>query len=359
MATIKSATVGFGRALLNEMENDGYNLIAPNGGDIIAAHSDSDVSIELDAPALIQGGLSSAVEPYAKHSFTVDGETVGKLGDSDMETYPKKLEAGEHRLKITSVNNANGHSYWRFTDLVDNHGDVKVFCCGKSRASVSVAKFVANVGYQTLSKNYAQLFNDEILRTDGGGNKNDVIVLCDDESDINENVLEKAISTTDKQRCVVIPKYIVSTKNVRRNNDDPNNYSGIAAVVMTRDAFIKLKGFDERIEGFSKIAQNIIKRYSRTVGSVVQEPIGFICIRKHIPNPRYGKKTGSVELMDWHVSQLESISKEDNAQVKQIQSNVEVSRNETEQEISVETQKNEQPSKPKKAVRKKTKKASE
>lgn len=358
MVTIKSATVGFGRALLNEMENDGYNLIAPNGGDIIAAHSDSDVAIELDAPALIQGGLSSAVEPYAKHSFTVDGETVGKLGDSDMETYPKKLEAGEHRLKITSVNNANGHSYWRFTDLVGDHGDIKVFCCGKSRASVSVAKFIANIGYQTLSKNYAQLFNDEILRTDGGGNKNDVIVLCDDESDINENVLEKAISTTGNQRCVVIPKYIVSTKNVRRNNDDPNNYSGVAAVVMTRDAFIKLKGFDERIEGFSKIAQNIIKRYSRTIGSVVQEPIGFICIRKHIPNPRYGRKSGDVERLDWHVLQQENLKEEAATQANQTSEEVEVVRDKTEQEAPVEEQK-EQPSKPKKTTRKKTKKESE
>lgn len=358
MVIIKSATVGFGRALLNEMKNDGYELVVSGGGEIIAAHSDSDVTIGLDAPALIQGGLSLAVEPYAKHNFVIDGETVGKLGDSDLETYPQKLSPGEHFLKVTSVNNANGHSYWRITEVAGKNDNVKMFCCGKHRAIIEGIKSVCNVGYQTLDKNYACLFNNEILKSDNEVDKNGVVVLCDDESDINEDILQQAVGVIDKQRCVVIPKYVVSTKNIRRNTDDPKNYSGIAAVVMTTDAFIKLKGFDERIEGFSKIAQNIIKRYSRTIGSVVQEPIGFICIRKHIPNPRYGRKSGDVERLDWHVLQQENLKEEAATQANQTPEEVEVVRDKTEQEAPVEEQK-EQPSKPKKTTRKKTKKESE
>ena len=127
---------------------------------------------------------------------------------------------------------------------------------------------------------------------------------------------------------------------------------------MTMDAFIKLKGFDERIEGFSKIAQNIIKRYSRTIGSVVQEPIGFICIRKHIPNPRYGKKSGDVERLDWHILQQENLKEETVAQANQTPEEVEIVRDKTEQETPVEERK-EQPSKSKKTTRKKTKKESE
>lgn len=359
MVTIKSATVGFGRALLNETKNDGYDLVVPQGGEIIAAHSDSDVTIELDAPALIQGGLSLDVEPYAKHRFAVNDETVGKLVDSDLETYPQRLEPGEHRLKITAVNNANGHSYWRVADIVKERGAVKAFCCGKTRASIDVAEFTNNVGYQTLSKNYAQLFNDEILGVDGRAGGNEIIILCDDESDINEDILKKAVATADKQRCVIVPKYVTSTKNVRRNLDDPNNYSGIAAIVMTRDAFVKLSGFDERIEGFSRIAQNIVKRYSRTVGSVVQEPIGFVCIRKHIPNPRYGKKSGDAEVLNWHALQRENVKEEIVAQTDQVPTEVEIDRAKTEQEPAVEERKKEQPSKSKKTARKKTKKESE
>ena len=301
MAIIKSAETDFGRVLVNQKENDGYVVDYPPGGDIVSAHSNSFVEVELEADATIQGGVSSVAEPFAFQCFKIDGKTVGKLKDSDFETYPIEASKGVVRLEVTSHNNASGHAHWRiFEDCKSAPLKIAVACGSERFAEKIEGCETASTGYQTETKNFATLLNEAVATlAQKNGGPNCAVAICDVESAIEKDVLFEAAKFVSDERCVVIPKRILSVKKNKRKSDDPSAYYGIGAIVVTLNAWNASNGFDERIEGFAKAAENFIVRFRAGRGSVVKRPIGFEGVKKFHPNIRKGRESGDVADVAW------------------------------------------------------------
>lgn len=301
MAIIKSAETGFGRVLVNQKENDGYVVDYPPGGDVVSAHSDSLVEIELESDALIQGGISSITEPFAFQCFKIDGKTVGKLKDSDFETYPVKVGKGAVRLEVTTRNNASGHAHWRIFENCKPSPLKFAVACGSERFAEKIDDCeTMSLGYQTETKNFAALLNEAVAKLAEKNNASDrVVAICDVESALEKSLLLEAAELASNERCVVIPKRILAVKKNKRKSDEPEAYDGIGAIVATLGAWNASNGFDERIEGFAKAAENFVARFRASRGAVVKRPIGFEGVKKFHPNVRKGRESAAVSDFSW------------------------------------------------------------
>lgn len=301
MAIIKSAETDFGRVLVNQKENDGYAVDYPSGGEVITAHSNSIVELELERDALIQGGLGTGVEAFAFQHFKINGETVGKLKESDYETFPAKIKKGVVRLEISAHNNTLGHAFWRIDENFEQLPLKIAVACGNDRFVEKIDGCeTMSTGYQTDEKNFATLVNEAVdaVATNSNASKC-VVAICDVESAIEKSVLAEVSGFVSDERCIVIPKRILTVKKGKNKSENPEDYHGIGAIVVTLNAWDSLSGFDERVEGFAKAAENFVARFCARQGCVVKRPVGFEGVAKYHPNVRKNKIDANNAGLDW------------------------------------------------------------